>query len=250
MKEQEIQENMNKSIEATQRNFNTIRTGRANASLLDRISVEYYGAETPIKSLATISTVDSQTISIQPFDISCLQAIEKSISMSDLGITPNNDGKVIRINVPPLTEERRKEFCKLASKYAEEGKVALRNIRRRAMRHLEKGRVVVFGGGCGNPFFTTDTTAALRAAEINAEVVMKATKVDGVYNCDPNKFQDAKKYSTLSYQQVLSDEIAVMDSTAIALCKDNNIPIMVFDIFKKGNISKAVAGEPIGSLIS
>jgi len=95
MKEQEIQENMNKSIEATQRNFNTIRTGRANASLLDRISVEYYGAETPIKSLATISTLDSQTISIQPFDISCLQAIEKSISMSDLGITPNNDGKVI-----------------------------------------------------------------------------------------------------------------------------------------------------------
>jgi len=123
-------------------------------------------------------------------------------------------------------------------------------IRRRAMRHLEKGRVVVFGGGCGNPVFTTDTTAALRAAEINAEVVMKATKVDGVYNCDPNKFKDAKKYSSLSYQQVLSDEIAVMDSTAIALCKDNNIPIMVFDIFKKGNISKAVAGEPIGSLIS
>ena len=123
-------------------------------------------------------------------------------------------------------------------------------IRRRAMRHLEKGRVVVFGGGCGNPFFTTDTTAALRAAEINAEVVMKATKVDGVYDRDPNQFKDAKKYSSLSYQQVLSDEIAVMDSTAIALCKDNNIPIMVFDIFKKGNISKAVAGEPIGSLIS
>ena len=115
MKEQEIQENMNKSIEATQRNFNTIRTGRANSSLLDRVSVEYYGAETPIKALATISTVDSQTIAIQPFDISCLQAIEKSISMSDLGITPNNDGKVIRINVPPLTEERRKEFCKLAN---------------------------------------------------------------------------------------------------------------------------------------
>jgi len=123
-------------------------------------------------------------------------------------------------------------------------------IRRRAMRHLEKGRVVVFGGGCGNPFFTTDTTAALRAAEINAEVVMKATKVDGVYDRDPNQFKDAKKYSSLSYQQVLSDEIAVMDSTAIALCKDNNIPIMVFDIFKKGNIAKAVAGDPIGSLIS
>ena len=133
MKEQEIQSSMNKSVEATQRNFNTIRTGRANASLLDRISVEYYGSETPIKSLASISIIDSQTISIQPFDISCLQAIEKAISSSDLGITPNNDGKVIRINVPPLTEERRKEFCKLASNYAEEGKVALRNIRRDAV---------------------------------------------------------------------------------------------------------------------
>tara|TARA_B100000131_G_scaffold174425_1_gene168519 strand:- start:159 stop:680 length:522 start_codon:yes stop_codon:yes gene_type:complete len=129
---------MNKSIEATQRNFNTIRTGRANASLLDRINVDYYGTETPIKSLATISTIDSQTISIQPFDISCLQAIEKSISMSDIGITPNNDGKIIRINVPPLTEERRKDFCKLASKYAEEGKVALRNIRRDAIDKVKK----------------------------------------------------------------------------------------------------------------
>tara|TARA_Y100000589_G_scaffold331955_1_gene388171 strand:- start:1805 stop:2644 length:840 start_codon:yes stop_codon:yes gene_type:complete len=123
-------------------------------------------------------------------------------------------------------------------------------IRRRAIRHLEKGRVVVFGGGCGNPFFTTDTTAALRAAEINAEAVMKATKVDGVYDKDPNKYGDAKRYGKLSYQQVLSDEIAVMDSTAIALCKDNKIPIVVFDIFKKGNISKAVAGDSIGSLIS
>ena len=123
-------------------------------------------------------------------------------------------------------------------------------IRRRAIRHLEKGRVVVFGGGCGNPFFTTDTTAALRAAEINAEAVMKATKVDGVYDKDPNKFNDAKKFTKLTYQQVLSDEIAVMDSTAIALCKDNNIPIVVFDIFKKGNIAKASAGDSIGSLIS
>ena len=138
MKEQEIESNMNKSVEATQRNFNTIRTGRANASLLDRISVEYYGAETPIKSLASIATVDAQTISIQPFDISCLQAIEKAISVSDLGMTPKNDGKIIRINVHPLTEERRKEFCKLASKYAEEGKVALRNIRRDSVEKEKK----------------------------------------------------------------------------------------------------------------
>ncbi len=138
MNETSIESSMNKSIEATQRNFNTIRTGRANSSLLDRINVDYYGADTPLKSLSSISTQDSQTILIQPFDISCLQSIEKAISMSDLGITPNNDGKTIRINVPPLTEERRKEFCKLASKYAEEGKIALRNIRRDAIDKEKK----------------------------------------------------------------------------------------------------------------
>ena len=123
-------------------------------------------------------------------------------------------------------------------------------IRRRAIRHLEKGRVVVFGGGCGNPFFTTDTTSALRAAEINADVIFKATKVDGVYNKDPQKYSDAVKYDSLTFQDVLSDEIGVMDSTAIALCKDNNIPIVVFNIFEAGNINKAVAGENIGSRIS
>ena len=138
MSNQELQVSMRKSVEATQRNFNTIRTGRANTSLLDRISVEYYGSDTPLKSLATISTPDSQTISIQPFDAGSLASIEKAIATSDIGFTPNNDGKIIRINVPPLTEERRKEFCKLASKYAEEGKVALRNIRREAIEKIKK----------------------------------------------------------------------------------------------------------------
>ena len=138
MSKQELKTTMSKSVEAAQRNFNTIRTGRANTSLLDRISVEYYGVETPLKSLATITTPDSQTIVIQPFDLGSLVSIEKAISTSDLGFTPNNDGKIIRINVPPLTEERRKEFCKLASKYAEEGKVALRNIRRDAIERIKK----------------------------------------------------------------------------------------------------------------
>ena len=135
---QEIELNMSKSVDSAQRTFNSIRTGRANPSLLDRLKVEYYGAETALKSLATISTPDSQTIAIQPFDINSLPLIEKAISTSDLGLTPNNDGKIIRINVPPLTEERRKEFCKLASKYAEEGKVALRNIRRDAIDKIKK----------------------------------------------------------------------------------------------------------------
>lgn len=134
----DLEASMRKSVEATQRTFNTIRTGRANPSLLDKISVEYYGAETPLKSLATISTPDSTTIQIQPFDGGSLGLIEKAIAMSDLGLTCNNDGKVIRINIPPLTEDRRKELCKVAAKYAEEGKVALRNIRRDGIDRIKK----------------------------------------------------------------------------------------------------------------
>ena len=122
-------------------------------------------------------------------------------------------------------------------------------IRRKAIRHMEKGRVVIFGAGTGNPFFTTDTTAALRAAEIGADVVFKATKVDGVYDKDPNKHADAVRYESLSFMDVLSGELEVMDSTAIALCKDNAIPIVVFDLFGAGNIGRAVAGEPIGTRI-
>ncbi|MFM7546385.1 MAG: UMP kinase [Synechococcales cyanobacterium] len=122
-------------------------------------------------------------------------------------------------------------------------------IRRRAIRHLEKGRVVIFGGGSGNPFFTTDTTAALRAAEINANVIFKATKVDGVYDSDPHLNPQAKRYDRVTYGQVLTEELQVMDSTAIALCKDNNIPIMVFDLSVRGNIHKAVMGEQIGTIV-
>lgn len=134
----DLEVSMRKALDSTQRTFNTIRTGRANPSLLDKIIVEYYGAETPLKSLATLSTPDSQTIQIQPFDTGAMALIEKSISNSDLGLTTNNDGKVIRINIPPLTTERRKEFCKLLAKYAEEGKVALRNIRRDAIDQIKK----------------------------------------------------------------------------------------------------------------
>jgi len=134
----DLDASMRKSVEATQRTFNTIRTGRANPSLLDRISVDYYGAETAIKALASLSTPDSQTIQIQPFDRGSINLIEKAIAMSDLGLTPNNDGRVIRINIPPLTEDRRKELCKLAARYAEEGKVALRNLRREGIDRIKK----------------------------------------------------------------------------------------------------------------
>lgn len=122
-------------------------------------------------------------------------------------------------------------------------------IRRRAIRHLEKGRVVIFGAGSGNPFFTTDTTAALRAAEIDAEVIFKATKVDGVYDSDPAKNPEAKRYESLTYSHVLANDLRVMDGTAIALCKENNIPIMVFNLFEKGNIVRAVKGEPVGTIV-
>lgn len=129
---------MQKAVEATQRAFNTIRTGRANASLLDKVMVEYYGADTPLKSLAGISTPDASTLMIQPYDKGSLGSIEKAISMSDVGLTPNNDGNVIRLNIPPLTAERRQEFVKLAGKYAEEGKVSIRNVRRDAIDDVRK----------------------------------------------------------------------------------------------------------------
>lgn len=122
-------------------------------------------------------------------------------------------------------------------------------IRRRAIRHLEKNRVVIFGAGSGNPFFTTDTTAALRAAEVNAEVIFKATKVDGVYDSDPHLNPQARRYQTLSYGHVLTQDLRVMDSTAIALCKENNIPIIVFDLSVPGNIRRAVMGETIGTIV-
>ncbi|WAS04313.1 UMP kinase [Gloeomargaritales cyanobacterium VI4D9] len=122
-------------------------------------------------------------------------------------------------------------------------------IRRRAIRHLEKGRVVIFAAGSGNPFFTTDTTAALRAAEIDAEVVFKATKVDGVYDADPKVNPHARRFESLSYSHVLSHGLQVMDGTAITLCQENNIPIVVFDLSVVGNIRRAVQGEPIGTIV-
>ncbi len=123
-------------------------------------------------------------------------------------------------------------------------------IRRRAVRHLEKGRVVIFAAGTGNPYFTTDTAASLRAMEINAEAIFKATKVDGVYSADPKKDPAARRYKTLTYMDVLKQGLNVMDSTAISLCKDNNLPIMVFDMTDRGNIKRAVMGNgEVGTLV-
>jgi uridylate kinase len=122
-------------------------------------------------------------------------------------------------------------------------------IRRRIIRHLEKDRVVVFSAGIGSPYFTTDTAAALRALEIRAQVIMKATKVDGIYSADPMLDKTAKKFATISYLEVIKKGLKVMDSTAISLCKDNNLPIMVFNLNKRGNIKLAVMGEKVGTLV-
>jgi uridylate kinase len=122
-------------------------------------------------------------------------------------------------------------------------------IRRRAVRHLEKGRVVIFSAGTGKPYFTTDTAASLRAMEINAEVILKATKVDGVYSADPMKHKDAVKYANLTYLDVLKMGLQVMDATATSLCMDNNLPIVVFDLNRRGNIKRVVLGEPIGTIV-
>jgi uridylate kinase len=122
-------------------------------------------------------------------------------------------------------------------------------IRRRAIRHLEKGRVVIFAAGTGNPFFTTDTAAALRAMEIGAEILMKATKVDGVYDKDPRKHADARRYEQVTFTDALKQDLKVMDATAFALCRDNELPILVFDMTKRGNIDRVVRGEAVGTRI-
>jgi uridylate kinase len=124
-----------------------------------------------------------------------------------------------------------------------------RFVRRNALRHLESGRVVILAGGTGNPFFTTDTCAALRAAELDADLVIKATKVDGVYSDDPEKKPDAKLFEKLSYGDVLKKNLRIMDHAAISLCRDNSVPIIVLNIFKEGNITKAVCGQKVGTLI-
>jgi len=131
----------------------------------------------------------------------------------------------------------------------EMNQVAEMFIRRRAIRHLEKGRVVIFAAGTGNPYFSTDTTAALRAMEIKAEVIMKATKVDGIYDADPVKVKDAKMIQRITYLDVLTKGLAVMDTTAISLCMDNRVPIVVFNIKTKGNIRRVIEGDDIGSVV-
>lgn len=128
-------------------------------------------------------------------------------------------------------------------------KIAEPFIKRRAQRHLEKGRVVIFGAGTGNPYFTTDTAAALRAIEMNTEVVLKATKVDGIYDKDPVKYSDAVKYETVTYTEVLNKNLKVMDATAISLCRENRLPIIVFDSLTEGNIKKVIIGEKIGTTV-
>ncbi len=138
MKIEEAEDKMQKAVEATKNSFNTVRTGRANTSVLDRVMVEYYGTPTPLKSMANIGVPDASTITIQPFDKSSLSLIEKAINMSDVGLTPNNDGSIVRLNIPQLTTERRQEMVKLAAKLAEEGKVSIRNIRRDAVDSVRK----------------------------------------------------------------------------------------------------------------
>ena len=129
-------------------------------------------------------------------------------------------------------------------------KVAEPYIRRRALRHLEEGRVVIFGAGTGNPYFSTDTAAVLRAIEIDAQVVMKATQVDGIYSADPKKFPKATRFKKLSFKEVFSRRLKVMDATAFTLCEENNLPILVFDLHKQGNIRRAVMGEGVGTLVN
>ena len=158
---------MDTAIEHTRLEFNSVRTGRASAALLDRISIDYYGTPTPLKNMATISAPEPRLLTIQPFDPTQIRAIEKAVMESDLGLTPSNDGKMIRLPIPQLTEERRKELVKLVRRYAEEGKVAVRNVRRDVMRHLEE---LVKNGDVGDD---EERAAETRVQKVTDEHVAK-----------------------------------------------------------------------------
>jgi ribosome recycling factor len=164
---QDATRRMDSSIEHTRTEFNTVRTGRASAALLDRITIEYYGQQTPLKQLATINVPEPRMLTIQPFDPSSIKAIEKAIQESDLGLTPSNDGKVIRLPIPQLTEERRKDLVKLVRQMAEEGRVAVRNVRRDAIRHLEE---LVRNGDTGDD---EERAAETRVQKLTDEHVAK-----------------------------------------------------------------------------
>lgn len=154
------------------------------------------------------------------------------------------------INALALQDDLEKEGIPVRTQTAIEMRaIAEPYIRRRAIRHMEKGRVVILAAGTGNPYFSTDTTAALRAAELNADVILKATKVDGVYDKDPHLYPEAKKFKKLTHMDILNKKLKVMDATAASLCMDNNIPIIVLDLTKPGNIKKAVLGKEVGTLV-
>lgn len=144
--------------------------------------------------------------------------------------------------------ERNGAYCRVMSAL-KINQVCEDYIRRRAVRHLEKGRIVIFAAGTGNPFFTTDSAASLRGIEINADLLLKATKVDGVYDSDPVKNPDAKRYDSLSYDMVLNQKLGVMDATAIVLCRDNDLPLRVFNVFNQGDLARIVQGEHVGTLV-
>jgi uridylate kinase len=140
-------------------------------------------------------------------------------------------------------------FCRVMSAI-EMHEVAEPYIRRRALRHLEKGRIVIFAAGTGNPFFSTDTAASLRAMEIGADILLKATSVDGIYSADPKKDADAIRYETITYNEILRKDLKVMDTTAVSLCRDNKMPMMVFSMREEGNIARVISGEKLGSLVT
>ena len=186
---------MHKSVEAFKADLAKVRTGRAHTGLLDHITVDYYGAQTPLAQVAKNTLLDARTIGVQPFEKKLGQAIEKAI------------------------------------------------------RYLEEGKVVIFAAGTGNPFFTTDTAAALRASEVGAEIVLKGTKVDGVYTSDPKKDQGATRYARISFDDAIAQNLKVMDATALTLCRDQKLPINVFSIFKAGALKRVVMGEDEGTLV-
>ena len=208
----DAKDRMAKSVESSRGELATVRTGRASPHLLDRIVVDYYGSHTPLKQLANIAASDTRLLTVTPFDKGSIGEIEKAIQDSDVGLTPNNDGNVIRLQIPEMTEERRREMVKVVHGVAEEGRVAIRNVRR-------------------------DVMSDLRELKSEGEV---------------GEDDERRAETTLQKQtdEAIERGLTVMDSTALSLCMDNDLPIYVFNMGDERNIDRIVSGERVGTLVS
>ena len=225
----DLKRRMQGAIASLKQELGGLRTGRASSALLDHVQVEAYGSHMPLNQLATISVPEPRLLNVQVWDRSMIHPVEKAISAANLGLTPATEGQVIKLRIPELNEERRRELVKVAHKYAEAARVAVRHVRRDALDVLKK--------------MEKDSKISEDDHKHLAVEVQKATDVDGVYTADPKRDPAAKRYDHLDHQEALDRNLKIMDATAFALARENRMPIIVFSIRQPGAIETVLRGQ-------